>query len=982
MQTEPTGQSGQVTSSLTESIRKQGSHNLRQVSEQQDLEKQLTHTPPETTFQTLKQRGITPKSLSGGSVSTIANVLTPLALMGMDSSSKKTRKLIKKNLEDSKAGQSRDSKRLNAARKELTKVNSQLVRLRVSLGAMSAKQMQNYQTALKASIGLNREIAELEARDSWSTTRQQLLQKDLEQFNHKTDQTRQLTEAAAYAGAKFIGGLRQVYQSDPSEKASEKVRLMKLGDLKMADQDHYEVSVQDLGVAIETFHRNEDGTVTLHIAECSGRCTALNKNGDVTGPVRLNGGMKVVIKEPLAELVDQLMKCSLLKLPFRVQGMTEEFDKRAKKVIQDLNGKKPEMQDYIDFEVSALNIDDEETQQVNSILSRQGVNIILELLNPVVSSFKGMADDQLQTRMSTQSATLTFEAEKRRNQIGRFEEVIHQLEDDIAHVSSDDSHSALKAELIKTLEELKQEKQLASTKQNENDEVNKIYKSLIAVNDKWRKSDRNEWVEGYTNLANAFLTLRDAESHATEADPVVLKCPMQRIPIGRFAHLDVEGMEAAITGVELDESGNLTISIPEMKGRLLFENDVSGDSRVFPVSLKGGQIRVMSPLGTFIRDTLKLDFPLDVRRVQKLSAMLSDLWPAEDQTKARSAATTKGKDPRIDELLQLNFGDVMLVRDGEEYCSESYEVDPEELAKTSTQLLGGEVKAGSFEEVIGKLFKPETLEFRKLMHFLAMSVLGVQGEQRAPDTSEIVLEPEEDALSVSSSSGDSGVVSDFDSDSELETTHVETLPISEVSVVEELVSIETLLDEPSEVLVEPVKVSEITLQEHESIASTVKAPIEKEPEVRVDETATLFEEEAVHVTTEVMEALTVEELRSAEGLSDNPSFILDTDNTAKAVFELKTNLDQLFGKLSWFWKFLMGSSADLEVMVPKTKRGVELGNPIVRLKKAGAIRRFAVNRLLKSAMKKRRVTLAVDYSGEKKRIGLVLDDFSPRVTKH
>ena len=987
MQTEPTGNSRALSpSALQGDVRAEaGSHNYRQVAEQQGLVNSLSQTPSENTFQTLKQRGITPKPLSGGAVSTLASVLTPMALAGMDVSTSKTRGSMKKGIENLKARQAQGVKRIPAAAKELSRIKKKLEALRGLLDrAMNPKQIREYQTLLDSAEALHRELAELEAKEPWYAAQKELLGNQLEQFSHQTEQSRALTKAGVHAGAKVIGGMRNVYQPDPASDSQAKVSIMHLGDLKMEDQGHYSVSLQDMSIAIEQFQRNKDGSVTLNVAECSAKCTALDKNGDVTGPVRFSGGLKVTVKEPLAELVDQLMKCSLVKLPFRLKGMTADFEKRAQKALGDLNGKKPDIRDFIDFEISALNIDDEEAEQVHNILSRQGIDIILHLLNPVVSSYKDMADDKLKTSMKAGSSTLNLEIQRREKRISRLEGLASQMEADLGTLSDQDNKSMLRDKSIlremlsNKLSQLKYEMSRAHQSLVEYRAAGDVFQKRMLVNEKWRKSDRNEWVEGYTNLSHVLLALREAESKATEASPVVLKCPLQRIPLGAMAHLDVVGMEASITGVDLDESGALTVSVPEMKARLAFENDLTSETRDTPVTLKGLKITIEPPLGTFIRDTLKLDFPLDVRRIQKLNELMSEIWPSTDH----QAHGKQTQEPKLDELLHLNFDDVSITRHGEEtFSSEGFETDKDVLSDAASQLLGAKVESDSYEQLMGKLFKPESPEFKKLMHFLAMSVMGAKGEVRTPHVPETLNLPEEDATASPLSRSDSGIEVVQVSD----TTSVQDLPLTEELMSEIVVPEISVTSLPeTEITAEPTVVPTPVLDTEQDSLNVDELSLETvNPAPLMDsvpEEVTDFEKDAVNVSIEKLETITAEELRSTEGIK--PSFILDKDNKPKAVFELQTNLDNLLGKISWFWKLLIGSrSVDLEVTTIRSRRGVELQDPIVHVKKAGVIRRYAVNRLLKAAMRKRRVSLVVDYSGDKRRIDLILDALRPVAIK-
>ncbi|KEQ15057.1 hypothetical protein [Endozoicomonas numazuensis] len=975
MQTEPTGSAGRsnLASSPANVIKpEEGSHHHREVSEKQGLMNSITRTSSESTFQTLKQRGIKPKSLSCGAVSTIASVLTPMALAGMDVSARKARGSLKKDIDALKAKHSQGIKRKPVAVKELSRVNKKLGVLRSSLsGSMSSKQLKEYMELYESADSLHRELIELEATESWYGAQQDLRRSQLDQFDHQTKQMRTLIKEGVHAGAKVIGGLRNVYQPDPDSASKSEVRVMNLGDLKIEDQGHYSVSLQDMSVAIERFQRNEDGSVTLNVAECSAKCTALDQCGNVTGPVRFQGGLKVTVKEPLAELIDQLMQCSLVRLPFCLKGMTADFEKKAQKALGHLNGKKPDIRDYIDFEVSALNIDDEESGRIQSILSRQGVEIILNLLNPVVSSYKDMADDKLQAGIKAGSATLSLETQRREMKMDRLGGLIKSMEADINLLSGD--KVVLRESLNESVIQLKGELARAQESLGQYANARDGLEKRMRVNEKWRKSERNEWVEGYTNLSNVLLALREAVNSTSDANPVTLKCPLQRIPLGAMAHLDIEGLEVSISSVDLDEAGILTISIPEMKARLSFENDLTSETRDTPVTLKGLRIKIEPPLGLFVRDTLKLDFPLDVRRLQKLNELMTEIWPSMENSAVNNGTDAHAKDPKLNELLHLNIEDVSISRDGtEECCSDEYEVDRQALSQSSSQLLGTEVKADSYEQIMGQLLKPDSSEFKKLMHFLAMSVMGVKGALPISDEPKVVSLPDEEAISISS-----GMDSGIEVDLENETESIQSVPVIDSSSIEEsLPNIPDASFLEGGSIVESTTIPPTVPEMHQESLDMAESSSNTDMAIQVNgavaEDKTFFEQDMVQISVENIEVITTEELRSTEGL--HPSFIFDQNNMPKAVFELQTNLDTLFGKISWFWRLLIGSmSVGLEVQTTQSRRGVELQNPRVRIKNGGIIRRFAVNRLLKTAMKKRRVSLAVDYSGEKRKIGLVLD---------
>ena len=932
-------------------------HNQRKYTSQPDVTPVTPspHSQASPAATALTDRTTAPiRVKKGWGVALLVKVVSPVVQRMMSSEASRASDQMRDRKKKLKADLDKTRSRIKSCSKQLEALDKKLKKARLAVDKGKAQSQDQLLALLDEKKQLHEQMAELEGTLPWQEFQLDDLEQRQETLEQQVKKSRELAVMALDAGAEMASGLRQIYKHKQKNKNHNRPYELQFDRLHMTQKGRYELGAKDARLVLDNFSKNTDGSLTLSISEYTATCTSSDNRGISTPPTTVAVAFQVRLKKPLSDYLHTLMTCDLKDIPGKVISFHKEFNKiLATRTSEE--DKPPELMDFIDFEVGHVSIGHETSAD---LLSRAGLEPLLQLLHPVIADYKNGFDDAAMQTRNQSLHEIRKSTSKHNATVSHTQTLIQALQEEQQHLPDTPQMHRLKQALLTRQEALQTELDSAKKELERYQGTVEQLSKLNEIQTRKFASGRNDWVEASSNIGNLLMTLREACQTATPDHPVKLRCQPQRLSFGTTTDLDIDQLQADISSVHLDDNGVLTVDIPRLSTHITFSHGLEGPVNKMPVNLYGARLKLNPPLGKLVNDVLKLKFPLQVKTIMDLSQQIRALLSGIDD---ESAAPTK--------LVQLSLTDASLqTPEGERFCNDTSTVDCQDLAQSLTQTFGATISDDQITKTLGKLVAPDSHEHKAILHLLAMGLLGMEGEART-----MVPLPQH---SLTSPTPTSSAHTQTTTSSAIDLTIQETPVNMEETIIEPLHKVipDEIPDDTTHIDTPSLSLSPEPPESVEaSTVSVIPQQDKSEPLEYSDTTHELPHSQALEALPEpesdtVSDSTPFVPLETLNGFQTfNPLPDANARQTRvtgmgqeSVALEMDSSASSVFGKMPWYTRWLLGSKdLKFEVKVARSERGVELSHPEVRVKKASRLRRFLANRLLK----KRTAWLAIDHTG-------------------
>ena len=926
MAMEPTGSSGRTTPPppvITTQV--DGEHQRRSVSPNTSGTSVAGHQyPADYHFTPLDRRQITRKTVNlGKTISILTRFATPRITWWFTEVMTNQLKDLKRRADSLAKEGKNDKQKMSKYKKEIVDLRKQLDKLRPKLAQKKSKNIRHFQRLQQRLHKCLEELPELEAAVTSSGTERDIVRQTERQLAQQKDLTESLLKSAIHSGAKCIAGLKKVHKAKKKPENANTAYDIPLGDLTFEDAGRYKITLENVRMAVDQCHANDDGTFTIRVAEYKANCVSDNPKASSAEPVEVVGGFTLTCKPPLSGYLSEILNAP----KFKIAGELSDKWKAMLALLEHPreDGSKASIMDYVDIHLSGF------SQNLNGgcfdLLTQHGAETLVKILTPVAASQKQDRDNARLTELHNNLALLQKRKLQAELVIVSLTKFVTTLEDDILQAPEAETRTLLqtmKAE-VETKVALEIAEKERCQKALDHEQASLRAASLVA-------SDRDAWLESYNNMIKLWFDLRSIQGKVSPEGPREINLKQQRIRLGESGYVDIERMKCSVSRIQMEPGGKLNITMPQATARLCIGSHLSTDKESANLKLGDASLSVDPPLSQMIWDILTLKFPVNASRlyeIRKQFRALTTLPPDSPEQEARSS---------LKDLLHFKIGYASkLSESGEELVEDQHTPDSAAMAGKVRQLSGADVDQEQIETLLTSNVTMDDGSQRQLMNLLSMALLGlghVATAEKKQSIKQVAATVAQTAVSP-----------------EPEPTRPDT-SFAEITQ-EELEQPDTATDADPD-----------TEDASEDQSVYTDAPTNfAEEQALVDEDLTVDPELEPSVL-EVYQS----ELSDVDGISET-SFMTVQDHL-EASFEIHSQLTSLFGQLSLFSRWLLGKAeVTLQVVTPIDERGVvKLDTPKIKLRKAGLIRRMMVNRMLKKALKKRSLVLAVDDSSGQKEL--------------
>ena len=950
----------------------EGQSDLRHVRKENTSERVVKPEPSNGDFIPLTERGVKVEPVKAGIMTRILSGLSSSFLSffgsGFTSLSKsqtsETNELRQTEL-DNQGVMKGDVKSLTD---DWRKAESELKGLRKKLGSLSNEQIERYLELVKDQLNCEENLALKKVFLSRSKEQVAAYDQELQKFQKKLDQGMRLLKENVATGLKMIGGLREVFSHKKKEKHAGTVYQLNLGDVKYSDPGRYDFTAKNLTLNIDRFEVDGEDVV-LSVAEFSTDCFSLGEE-QAYGPVKLAGKGTVRVRPPLSEHVQNLMACPSYKLFDHYKKLSAEFAS-----LQETGGF--EVGEVL--QVSLEGLEQLEGDQRHGILTPSVGMAITKLLAPLASIWKVESGVEHLKKSRSRENAYQLKMEGCQEIIKAKSSVIERLASDIEQMP----HCEAKEHCVTELHSIKTAMEGVQSRHKDREKTWKEQKQVTAAME-YRNAHAGDALTSYQNGLMMFHKLRELNQQIKAGGEATITTgfDQQKIDFTETGHAELTGATLKLSGFHCDERGLLSLNMPEVAMELGLCNEVSGEVEAFPVSLKGITLKVRPPMGAILTEILELNFPLELIKLERL-------WERYEECTSKYHNENGLMEPReITSYLEIDVGSAScLTEEGREMLTGSDErQDMSEMASGVSRLMDKELTAEALKGLLQTELGMKDQSAHQVLNMLCLGFLGEpeKGEVLSDETvlenhdlpdvvpdAELVVEspvpvtdspgmdlsmeepePSEHKLKSSSPVISPEPISQSLSDIESISTPVPPVSIKSEEVAEVVPAIKE--SAPDVVSGESVK------RPDEPLVHTPKVskPPEKRPVKKVKQPVSGKVTEATLSATEIK----LSDLKRCSCVTQVES-VLNGDKL-ETRFDMKTSVLELFGKLPWYARWLVGSGEVTLVVTSDLKHEVlQLDKPNVKAKSSGwfGIGRMLTDYWLKKALGKGHLQLQSEH---------------------
>ena len=830
----------------------------------------------------------------------------------------------------------------------------------------------------------------------------------LKQFS----QSRLLMKPVAQSALKLVSGLRDIFYKKAKAKNADKVYQINLGDLQYFVPNQFDVSLSDLSISVQDIKKNEDGSLSIEVAECSLNLEIITLDGLRYGPVKVFGGFDLTIKKPISEDLSELLGCYFVSLPGKIAKIAKKYsklmkldddeNKEAKKTV----AKKEEAEgnpfagitrisDLVDLNISALKVDGVNSS-AHSLLSKAGIDPALTLLAPGLEGMRNFVDKQKMKEAESGLVELKNEINRRKKSQRQREQLIKTMEDHASQLFDDfnETKQSVKKIYFYRIENARKvfERRYKSYGNRLLEREEELQQKSEAVEALKKKAvHEGEWLRFVRNVSDVFMSLRAAATNKKKSTSFSLAHRIgENTSQGGSASSRLESLKGQATLVHLDENKALHLHLSGLTSKP--STSVEKDSASPETS--GIALKINPPAGKLMHRLLTVDFPFDLEKIKGVVDLFAEVAPPGSQVSPieklnQMVEVSSFGSLRSEQERELIIGFLESIGAKRERASQLVahlkleEKKPEPVPLVTTQSVAEQAAQPEEASVAGDNTLAPVIKTIPDEH--AGEESPVPSREEATNTDMLDAAPQEEfnaaGPAMEDAVEDEGAAGETDlegaaSEAGLGLSAKRADMIDNTVVGEALSGIELSTSESqplnnpriekfleqaalrSDSQASPSKDTEGSISEQ--ISSTSEAPVLEETISEQEPTTEIAQ------VTKPVASLPIKKLRALIEVTQKIQ-----GRQAKAHFHITSSLPALFDKLSWFTRLFIGSP-DLEIEVSANVDGGEadLAEPVLTVKNGNPLRRFLVNRWLRKAMHKKAIAMSVDYQGKKEKLSL------------
>ncbi|WP_062261543.1 hypothetical protein [Endozoicomonas arenosclerae] len=699
------------------------------VRKEEATRKQVLSRSEHKPFRSLAERGIETvpvkpglltralSSLSSSFISFFSSAISSVA----GASQKEIRDLISEEHDNQKQIKL-DVKEFEASLKRTDKA---LQNLRKSMEALTPEQMEEYSDLVREQQRTREQLVLKRAYLTRSAEQVRSYEQALAASKSKQSLSMKVLEENISTGIQALMVLKDVFNKNKKGKHQGKVFEMRLGDVKVADPDRYDFQAKNLVVNVGRFCF-EDGHLELEIPEVSANCFSLGE-GKAVGPIKMKGGCRVRIGEPLAEPLNKLLTCGKTEIFGAYKKVSEAFDA----LYAETSGLDAEkhLGDVIQFSVDGL--ETEEGSVTSDLFSEAMGEAVIRLLSPVVTTWKKEQGAESLKKSREREDGFTVKAKGMAALCQLREKTVKMLEEDLPRMQEGEGKKECQVMLTDYRQNLDRTQTLLKERENELSKQEKHTAAML-----YRASNAGKSVQSYQNALKLFHTLRGVVRGQLSGQPASASMAFseQRIDFTDTAHAELSSASLQLSGFSLDEEGVLEIKVPDVSLNLGLVNEVSDTREEFPTSLKDVSLKVSPPMGAIVHEILLLDFPLEFKTLELL-------WKKYQDCTSEHYSRHGAHDPvDVASYFSVDVGSVACLAEGDiriEAGDRSIK-DKELMVLAVSRLMGQELKVTELDQLFRKEMGMNPQSSGQIMNLLCLGLLGEPDEE----DSVTVMEPE------------------------------------------------------------------------------------------------------------------------------------------------------------------------------------------------------------------------------------------------
>ncbi|MGI9279036.1 MAG: hypothetical protein ACR2PX_05315 [Endozoicomonas sp.] len=618
---------------------------------------------------------------------------------------------------------------------DLKRTEKSLKTLRMSLEALTLDQLNEYSDRVREQQSTQEQLVLKKAYLTRSAEQVRSYEQTLAASKSKQSLSMKVLEENISTGIEALMVLKDVFNKNKKGKHQGKVFEMRLGDVKVTDPDRYDFQVKNLVVNVGRFCF-EDGHIELELPEISAHCFSLGE-GKAVGPIKMKGGCRVRIGEPLAEPLNKLLTCGKTEIFGAYKKVSEVFESLS----DETSGIEAEkhMGDVFQFTVDGL--ETQEKGESSDLFTEAMGEAVIRLLSPVVTTWKKEQGAQSLKKSREREDGCTVKAKGMATLYELREKAVKILEEDLPRMKEGEAKKGCEAMLADYRTTLDRTRKLVQERKDALSQQEKLTAAMV-----YREANAGKSVQTYQNALKLFHTLRGVATGKVsgQSGSASMALSEQRIDFTETAHAELSSASLQLSGYSLSDDGVLDIKVPEMSLNLGLVNEVSESREEFPASLKDVSLKVSPPMGAIIHEILLLDFPLELRTLELL-------WKKYLDCTAEHYSPHGAHDPvDVVSYFSVGVGSVACLAEGDVRveAGERSIKDKELMAIGMSKLMGQELKVNELDKLFRTEMGMNAQSSSQIMNLLCLGLLGEPDEDAAasvmaPDTQEVpaVLDP-------------------------------------------------------------------------------------------------------------------------------------------------------------------------------------------------------------------------------------------------